>query len=343
MITRLPLDLKSLYLNIKNDNLTGHTPTVATPLRQGNSVHAEIAQIMNLPSNISDKSFDELSFQLLSKSRAKAKIVKAFVFDNISVNGIPVKANCSYCIYVREEIDPENVHCGRQKVHYPQVLHYEDEDITIDNRIVIREVSRLLHDYAFIVQAFEYDDEKSVLNFDALIVGENDIPYSKVFLNKRGVGDKFSYVFNEYADIYDTEIIALRKALGYENVRPDNFMEIMNENKSKALQLIQKQLERGKEAIINDVQKQYPYSVYDFEVIVDGIKEYAIVRFTATNRRYFNLSKNCIRFITNFQDQVYLYLVNNINGTPLVRRYSASELFEMRKTIESVTYEAEEE
>lgn len=95
---------------------------------------------MDLPSNISDRSFDELTALILSKSRAKAKIVKAFVFDKMSVNGIPVKTDCSYCIYIREETDPENVHCGRQKVHYPQVLYYEDEDIKIDNRTVIHEI-----------------------------------------------------------------------------------------------------------------------------------------------------------------------------------------------------------
>ena len=34
-IIRLPIDTKSLYFNIKNDNKTGHTATVATPLKQG--------------------------------------------------------------------------------------------------------------------------------------------------------------------------------------------------------------------------------------------------------------------------------------------------------------------
>ena len=49
MIIRMPIDLKSLYLNIRNDNKTGHTPTVATPLRQGSPIHPEIAQIQNIP------------------------------------------------------------------------------------------------------------------------------------------------------------------------------------------------------------------------------------------------------------------------------------------------------
>ena len=32
MIIRLPIDIKLLYLNIKNDNESGHTATVATSL-----------------------------------------------------------------------------------------------------------------------------------------------------------------------------------------------------------------------------------------------------------------------------------------------------------------------
>ena len=56
--------------------------------------------------------------------------------------------------------------------------------------------------YAFIIEAFEYDTETQVLNFDAAIVGEHNVPYSKVFLNKRGVGNKFVSSFYEYADIY---------------------------------------------------------------------------------------------------------------------------------------------
>ena len=43
-IIRLPIDTKSLYFNIKNDNETGHTATVATPLKQGASLHTELAE-----------------------------------------------------------------------------------------------------------------------------------------------------------------------------------------------------------------------------------------------------------------------------------------------------------
>ena len=85
MIIRLPIDIKSLYANIKNDNQTGHTATVATPLRQGASVHEELAQIVSIPESISSETKGELATQILSKSRAEAIIPKIFVFTYLGL------------------------------------------------------------------------------------------------------------------------------------------------------------------------------------------------------------------------------------------------------------------
>lgn len=339
MIIRLPIDLKSLYLNIKNDNQTGHTATVATPLRQGKSIHKELAQILSLPSGIPLISFDGLSLHLLSNSRAEAKIVQAFLFDKISVNGMPINCNSSFCVYIREETDPNNVHFGRQKVHYPQKLKYDDSNISIDNHKVIKAISSVLSDYAFIVQALEYDTETGVLNFDALIVGEKDIPYSKVFLNKRGVGEKFSNIFNEYADLYDSEIIAMRQALGYDAVSPENFMEVMNTNKNLAMNIVAEHIKKQESGDLHFISNKYPYSMFDFEIDIQRKKRYVIVRFTSTKICYFNLPSNCIRFINKFSDCTDIYLVSDINGSPTIHLYSPDDLSNMRKTIDSVTYE----
>ena len=339
LVIRLPIDLKSLYLNIKNDNQTGHTATVATPLRQGKSIHTEIAQITSIPSNIPSSSFDELSLHILSNSRAEAKVVQAFLFNKIAVNGISINCEESFCIYIREETDPNNVHFGRQKVHYPQKLKYDDSNISIDNNKIIKKISAALYDYAFIVQALEYNTETTVLNFDALIVGEKNVPYSKVFLNKRGVGDKFSMIFNEYADLYDSEIIAMRRALGYDTVNPENFMEIMNNNKKLALKIVADYLKTKEIGELNNISTRYPYSIFDFEINNQGKKRYAIVRFTSTKLCYFNLPTSCIRFINNFPDATDIYLVSDINCTPTIHSYTSNDLSNMRKTIDSVTYE----
>lgn len=340
MIIRMPIDLKSLYLNIRNDNKTGHTPTVATPLRQGSSIHTEIAQILDIPETIPVDSKERLSLQLLAKSRADAKIVKAYLFDNISVNGIPVDTDASYCIYIREETDPTNVHFGRQKVHYPQVLAFEDENIRIDNKSVIHSISSVLSDYAFIVQAFEYNTANGVLNFDVLLAGYNSIPYSKVFMIKRGVGDKFVSIFNEFADIYDSEIVAMRGKLGYDNVDTENFMQVMADNKEKAINLVMEQIRSTTGQNCTPLSLAYPYSLYDIEVKDIQHKKYIIVRFSSTRVPYFNLSNNIIRFINDFPEQAEIYLVTDINGSPHISKYCASDLLEMKKIISAVTYQA---
>lgn len=339
MIIRLPIDIKSLYLNIKNDNQSGHTPTVATPLRQGKSVHLELAQILNVPHNIHNDSKEELSVKLLSNSRAEAIITDVYVFDRIMVNGVDVDVDSSYCIYIREEINPENVHCGRQKVHYPQALSYEDENVQINNRAVIRAISETLHNYAFVVVAFEYDTESKKLNFDALIVGDNGVPYSKVFINKRGVGEKFSLVFSEYSDVYDSEIIALRKQLGYDSVNPDNYVEVMSENRNRALKIVKDSLECSDDFELREISSQYPYSMYDFELVNSLKKKYVVVRFTSTKIHYFSLSSKCISFLNHFPTQTEVYLVSDINGNPSISKYNYESIKDMKKSIGSVTYE----
>ena len=110
------------------------------------------------------------------------------------------------------------------KLHYPSKLIYEDNELNINNREVYKEISNILGNYAFIIRSFEYETDDNSLNFDALIVGENNIPYSKVFINEKGVGNKFNVIFNENADDYDREIIALKKEYGDE-VNPYNYLE----------------------------------------------------------------------------------------------------------------------
>ena len=44
----LPIDTKSLFLNIFNDNESGHTATVSTPIKQGNSTNERLMQIFKM-------------------------------------------------------------------------------------------------------------------------------------------------------------------------------------------------------------------------------------------------------------------------------------------------------
>lgn len=339
MLIRLPIDIKSLYKNIKNDNESGHTATVATPLKQYGSFHEELLPILEIPENINPISREDLIGKLLMHSRAEAKITKVFVFDHICVNGIRLYNVPSFCIYVREEISPTNVHCGRQKIHYPTTLKFADSEVEINNRTVMSAVADVLHNYAFIIEAFEYDTETAVFNFDAIIVGDKDIPYSKVFINRRGVGKKFSSVFNEEADNYDSEIIALREKLGYENVSPFNFSEVMENNKMIAMEETIGYLQSIGSTNIRNFYEEYPYSLYDFEYKIGDKKRYAIVRYTATSIRYFQLPLNKIKFCSDFSDSVIMILITDIIGTPKKFIYRIDDLNNMKKSINSITYE----
>jgi len=337
-IIRLPIDAKSLYFNIKNDNKTGHTATVATPLKQGASIRRELSQITQIPENINSISREVLVSQLLSKSRADAKINNVFVFDRISVNGKPLENIPSFCMYIREETSPTNVHCGRQKLHYPPSLTFEDLDVTINNRIVTRAISEALCDYAFLVEAFEYDADTGILNFDAVIVGENDIPYSKVFINRRGVGNKFTLQFSENSNLYDSEIIALREAIGYDAVTPDNFNDVMAENSRKAQMIAIEHVNNLGGQVPRLLIESYPYAIYDIAYKFGSETHYLLVKHTATKSKYFSLPLSKIRFLNDFAASATLLLITDINGTPKLHTYSIADINRMSKSINSITY-----
>ena len=338
-VIRLPIDVKSLFFNIKNDNKTGHTATVATPLKQGASVREELSHITEIPENIKSFSREELISKILAKSRAQAKIIGLFVFDKFSVNGVTLEEDNSFCMYIREETDPNNVHFGRQKIHYPSSLVYEDNDVVINNRSVMRSVSSYLRGYAFLIEAFEYDTDTGVLNFDATIVGENDIPYSKVFINRRGVGNKFTSHFTEVSDIYDMEIISLREKHGYDVVTPENFNEIISANTAIAHSLAVDYLTSTGAENIRVLKEEYPYALYDIQYTENGVRKYAIVKQTATKSKHFSLPLSKIQFCNDFSNQALLLLVTDVNGTPQIYRYMIDDLNRLNKSINSITYE----
>lgn len=339
MILRMPIDIKSLYLNIKNDNEKGHTATVATPLKQYGTWHKELANILKIPEKISKRTREGLIDKILSKSRADAKINHIYVFDKIKVNGIPISPEASFCIYVREETNRNNVHFERQKVHYPTSFKYDDLDTHIDNKIVMKTISKALCDYAFIIEAFEYDTATDYLNFDAIVVGQNNIPYSKVFVNKRGVGSKFTKIFNEEADTYDSEIISMREHLGYDKIGPENYLDEIETNRDIAFAQVMKYLESRNTDSIRNIRNLYPYSLYDFEYKQGQEKKYIITRYTSGNVDYFNLPMHKIAFCNDFAKDTNVFLVTNVRANrPKLKIFDATEIFHMKKTITSMCF-----
>jgi len=333
----LPIDTKSLHYNIKNDNKSGHTATVATPLKQGNSIKEDLVQIYKIPHNIDFQSKAELVKELLKNTRTKIKITDVFVFDNISINGMKIVTDSQFCIFVREEIDPSKFQCGRIKVHYPTTLKYEDSDLQINNKEIMKLISSQLHDYAFLVNAFEYDFDTKTLNFKATVVGENQIPYSKVFINEKGVGNKFTPIFNESADTYDMEIVSMRENINYD-IDPTNFLEVMQDNKEIAMKIAKDILLKRGAFSVRDLNKEYPYSLFDYEYIENNITKYQIVCYTSTKLKYFNLSIKRVKFCNDFCDYISVILITNINKNPVTYEYDFEEINSLIKSINSIMY-----
>lgn len=331
---RLPIDIKSLYFNIKNDNLKGHTPTVATPIKKKENEYKleDIFLLNNKEIDISSKT--ELLSILIKHSKTDVIIKKFYNFKKLTVNGKLINSEFSFGCYIKEEIDNTKIQFGRLKLHYPSKLIYEDDDLKINNREIYKAISSILNDYAFIIKAFEYNPETDTLNFDALIVGENNIPYSKVFINEKGVGNKFNLIFNENADDYDREIISLRKKYG-EQVNPYNYLDYFKKLKEIAYNKIKEFL--NSDIIL--VSYEFPYSLFDFYYTKDGIRKYGILRVTTTKRKYFNLSFTQQLFMKKTNNDTYIFLISDILNSISLMIYKYDDLSELVMNINSIKYE----
>lgn len=332
----LPIDTKSLFFNIFNDNESGHTATVSTPIKQGNSTNETLMQVFKIPKQIDFNSKPRLIDELIKNSKSRIKINNVFVFDKISVNGYIIDTNnVLFGMYIKEEVDPTKVQFGRIKLHYPLSLKFKDEDIAIDNKYIMNLISKKLNDYAFIVNSFEYDFDKDILNFNITIIGENHIPYSKVFINNKGVGNKFASIFNEFAESYDMEIISLRQKYGQE-VGPDNYLEYMELAKDKAISSAELKLREGYKNEVVNISSMYPYSLYDFECRHEYKLKYILVFYTTSNNEYFNISSKKLKFINDFKDDVEILMITNVLNEEKIKRYSVDDILSFSKSINSL-------
>lgn len=319
----LPIDIKSLFYNILNDNEKGHTCTVATPIKQGKAINKELLEIYKIPNQIDFEAFPEIINELTKNSKSIVRINNVFAFEKLKVNRVPLNVDASFCFYTKEEIDKTKAQFGRIKLHYPITLRYEK--LRINNRKVINAISDMLNGHAFLVESFEYCFDDGSLNFNVLIVGYNNIPYSKVFINNKGVGNKYSTLIKNDFDIYDVEIIPLRKKYG-KDVSTSNFNQYVDVGKSKAKDLVFKKLISDKiipKGEIRDISKYYPYALFDLQYYKNEKIHYALVFSTYSKVKYFNLTWFQNYFIQAFNN-VSIFLVTDIDGD--------NNIYEINKT-----------
>lgn len=332
----LPIDTKSLYLNILNDNQKGHTCTVATPIKQGNSLNVELNEIYKIPLQIDFQQYPDLIDSLLKNSKSTNKINNVFVFKKIKLNGEIIETPSSYCMFVKEEIDPTKAQFGRIKLHYPNSLKYDS--LNINNKAVVASISEHLFDFAFIVDAFEFDFDDESLNFIVTIVGYKDIPYSKVFINTKGTGDKYTKAFKRTEDCYDSEIVILKKQYDDE-INPDNFQKYMDKANARAIEVVESNLiSKGAEDIVClcDI---YPYSIFDLKYRLNGITKYAIVKTSYTKSIYFDLSGEERQALALFKESS-LFFVSESFGDEEIHIYKQEDLDELNSLVTSVRLSA---
>lgn len=158
------LDTKSFFFNISNDNEKGHTATVSTPLKQGSTVKPELEEFKNCSSNVSTDCAGLLR-ECTKNSKSIIRINNILVFKEIYLNGEFLTNQYEFCMYLKEETDPNRIQCGRIKLHYPISLSYFDFQYNIDNKAVLNLISKKLHNYAFLISKIQIFDQAGKINF----------------------------------------------------------------------------------------------------------------------------------------------------------------------------------
>lgn len=340
------IDPKSLYWGITNDNDFGHTQTVSTNLKQGNSVKPELELIEKDESNILVGLYPELENLCNKHSKSKCRIRNILVFNKIFVNGKRLNTKYSFCIFTKEEVDTSKVHFGRVKLHYPINFSFSSFEFDIANREVLKDIQKSIGGFAYLVRAFDFLGPSSI-NFNVLVLGLPPIAYSKIFVNYKGDSAiKFQQAFLDVPDSYDLEILTMRKHKlpGIEEINPNNYTDacrfcslLAKEKASRYLK------ERYLNSAILDISSQYPYALFDFEIIdPDGKHRYFIVNWTSGSKVELYLSISRFRFIQSaLFDCSLLFVSRVLDEAPSIIRISLLELNRLKREMSMIKFWSE--
>jgi hypothetical protein len=330
----LPIDEKSLFFNVVDDNPSPRPATVASTVFQGGKFDRNLEPVSAFPRMIPDDTFESVAGELLASSRISARILNVLVFDSIRVNGESVPTDVSFGMYLREEAEPERPQHGRIKLHYPLSFAFEDNSVNIDNRQVLFAVSRELNDYAFHVTAFRCDVDSRTLDFDVTILGPRNIAYSLAFNETQDS----VYMSSETADEYNREIVMIRKQFGWNNVTPRNIEKYLAKWRQIAQKECRRALMESGATNIHHFSFGRPFALYDFDFFRDGRKRYAVVAFTGDVQKRFSLPLSRIQFLKAFRNVAELFLVTSVGNNPHVVVFDAERLDASTKSVLSLEY-----
>lgn len=330
------IDEKSLYRGVKNNYISGQSPTVHTPLNQAKKEYKWRTSIYEFLKGYSSKNIvtlpDILNDKCLRKttSKAEGKIVYFYVFSKFSLDGIPFDADASFAMYVKEETSEiittregnlaDNTHLGRQKLHYPISLLHKTDGFNIDNKLVLGRILTVNGGFAYVVNGFDVDTDTETLNFRTTMVGPEGVLLSNVFKRQKGVGLKL--LVDEISLDKEVFVSATNKIL----TKDEN--ELFIATLEKIQQSSRNNGKVGEEYVFDNLKKilgndpvnivhvsqKFPQSPYDIECFVDGKKRYIEVKSTEKDKKTFYMSRGERNFMEKYHDSYLLVLVTNVKS-----------------------------
>jgi len=355
-LIRFKIDEKSLFIGETNDYKKGQTATVSTPLNQNSNPNKWRNDILNLKKancRVGDDVIPEmLTRKCLSHSKAGCRIDDVFVFDNFTLDGVTLKSDYQFAMYIKREIDEKkvlsgilqkNVHLNRLKLHYPISFNFSTDNFNIDNNKVLNTIMEQNGGFAYVVRGFEYDQDRRILNIITSLIGPKGIPLSSVFRRKKGVGQKLlidetKVVGNDYIFVVEQHAELNRTSVYYELVNR-SCSDNGKLGEEKVYKLLLDKLDENRE--LYHTSLNYPQSPYDMEYFENGIKKYVEVKSTQGNKPIFNMSSGEIKFMEKYKDNYILYMVTNVKDEfPKFDVYTYNDIKKMRKEYLSARFYA---
>lgn len=357
---KFKIDEKSLFYGLHNDYEKGQTATVSTPINQSKNPekwHNDIIKLYN--SHLESKNVpQELINKCLNRttSQARSKLLYFYEFKKLYFDGIALKCNSSFGIYVKEEIDRiitnnrgqrvQNTHFGRQKLHYPISLCFKSNGYNVNNADVLDSILNQNGGFAFVVRELECDTDRKSLNFITSLVGLKGTLLSSVFKKQKGVGKKLlvdEINIEDYSDIssiYSSTTDDLHRGTGYIDFEQINSSRIENGRLGEEyvfnhiLDLINNYAED-----VFHTSIEFPTSPYDIEYTEGGIKKYIEVKSTSGSKEVFNMSRSEFEFMQKYKENYLLVLVTEVNSdSPKIKKFTCKQILSMRKEYPTIRF-----
>ena len=323
----IPINRKSLCINIDID--TGSSSNKCEYILTQNSSEVsdsyDISEYDHFP-----KRPDLLSNnKFVSIQDPDSKPMAIFEFKNITVNGVDVQSNKSFCMYIRRS--------SLAAAHPKIVLVYSKTFIVdgtdIDNASVLDSISNALNRQGFIVDAFNYVEETETLDFVVNKYGTN-AKMSQIF-GKRTPEKKYAPLENSNNDISQWNNIEFGSYL-VQLIRKYKLFRLI------PLLLDSKYCSTGERFNLNNKSilfSEYTDDCLSEPFVIDGKKYYVLADFEGKTNRIWKWVIDQISEVS--RDVRVEEIGNRITGFPVPVHIEFDKNDERLKLDKRVSYEIE--